>query len=212
MFLAIEGIDGAGKNTLCSSLHRMAEDAGISVWQSAFPRYGRSVHADLAADALYGRVDYLATDAHTMALLFALDRQQAKEELSQAIATHDLVIVDRYVASNVAYSCARLRQSIDGSIAKWIEDLEFERFALPAPDMTLRVAVSVEKAREQATAREAAESDRQRDSYETNQQLQQDTNTAYQQLAEVNWRSSWVNVESSAQADTLFAEIQSQIQ
>ena len=40
----------------------------------AFPRYGHSVTADLAAEALHGRHGDLSSSVYAMAMLFALDR------------------------------------------------------------------------------------------------------------------------------------------
>lgn len=60
-----------------------------------------------------------------MAVLFALDRADAAMELSNLLDSNDIVILDRYVASNAAYSAARAEQSADGEIVGWVGDLEF---------------------------------------------------------------------------------------
>ena len=54
MLIAIEGVDGAGKRTLCQGLRAAFGAGGKSVATLAFPRYGQSVTADLAAEALHG--------------------------------------------------------------------------------------------------------------------------------------------------------------
>ena len=54
MLIVIEGVDGAGKRTLTNGLRAAFEAAGKSVATLAFPRYGQSVSADLAAEALHG--------------------------------------------------------------------------------------------------------------------------------------------------------------
>ena len=54
MLIAIEGVDGAGKRTLTNGLRAAFEAAHKSVASLAFPRYGHSVQADLAAEALHG--------------------------------------------------------------------------------------------------------------------------------------------------------------
>ncbi|HEY1442471.1 MAG TPA: dTMP kinase, partial [Mycobacterium sp.] len=54
MLIAIEGVDGAGKRTLSEGLHSGFQAAGKSVARLAFPRYGQSVTADIAAEALHG--------------------------------------------------------------------------------------------------------------------------------------------------------------
>lgn len=54
MLIAIEGVDGAGKRTLTEGLRAAFQAVGKSVATLAFPRYGRSVTADIAAEALHG--------------------------------------------------------------------------------------------------------------------------------------------------------------
>src|SRR5204862_5655602 len=113
--VVIEGLDGAGKRTLAERLTAALEARGGTVARFAFPRYTEDVHAELVRDALYGRMGDLAGSVHGMAVLFALDRRAAAPALRAAVASHDVVLVDRYVASNPAYGAARLRQSAAGA-------------------------------------------------------------------------------------------------
>ncbi|MCV7110387.1 dTMP kinase, partial [Mycolicibacterium setense] len=69
MLIAIEGVDGAGKRTLSEGLRKEFEAAGRSVATLAFPRYGNSVAADIAAEALHGEHGDLASSVFAMASL-----------------------------------------------------------------------------------------------------------------------------------------------
>jgi dTMP kinase len=191
VLIAIEGVDGAGKRTLTQGLRATFEADGRSVAQLAFPRYGQSVHADLAAEALRGGHGDLATSVYAMAALFALDRSDAKPEIARLCAGHDVVILDRYVASNAAYSAARLHQGADGDVVEWVADLEFGRFDMPAPDWQVLLAVPTELAAERARRREAADADRARDAYERDDGLQRRTGAAYAALAAADWCGRW---------------------
>ena len=99
------------------------------------------MHAELARDALHGRLGDVADSVHAMAVLFALDRRAAADDLRAAVAGHDLVLVDRYVASNAAYGAARLHQGACGEFVAWVHALEIERFGLPVPDRHLLLDV-----------------------------------------------------------------------
>src|SRR3954465_15663431 len=98
-----------------------------------------------------------------MATLFALDRADAKPGIERLCASHDVVILDRYVASNAAYSAARLHEDVGGGVVAWVAELEFGRFALPRPDWQVLLAVPTELAAERALRREAADADPTRD-------------------------------------------------
>ncbi len=186
MIVAIEGIDGAGKNTLVGAL-QAALDVPVEV--IAFPRYGHSIHAQLAQDALYGRMGDVTDSVYAMALLFALDRREVKQELLAAQARQGVVILDRYVASNAAYSAARLGTD---EVMDWVYDLEFVRFGLPRPDVQIYLDTAVEVAAQRAHDRAQHDSSRVKDEYEKNSQLQADTAAAYRRLAQRNWASHWL--------------------
>ncbi len=194
MLIAIEGVDGAGKRTLTEGLRASFEASGRTVAQLAFPRYKSSVHADLAAEALHGGHGDVAQSAYAMALLFALDRAGARDELERLGATNDVVILDRYVASNAAYSAARLYQGVDGEVVTWVRELEFDRFGMPAPDWQVLLAVPIELAAERAQSRAETDADRARDAYERDDGLQRRTGAAYAALAERDWCGRWTSV------------------
>ena len=114
--VVIEGLDGSGKRTLTAGLQAALQARGRSVATLAFPRYGASVTADLAHEALHGSHGDLAGSVYAMAVLFALVRAGAKEQINDLLDEHDVVILDRYVASNAAYCAARLHQGADGDM------------------------------------------------------------------------------------------------
>jgi dTMP kinase len=191
VLIAIEGVDGAGKRTLTDGLRASFESDGMTVARLAFPRYHQSVHADLAAEALHGEHGDLSSSVYAMATLFALDRADAKAAIDRLHSAHDVVILDRYVASNAAYSAARLHQDVDGEVVAWVRELEFGRFAMPAPDWQVLLAVPTELAAERARLREQADADRARDAYERDDGLQRRTGAAYAALAAADWCGRW---------------------
>jgi dTMP kinase len=191
VLIVIEGLDGAGKRTLTQGLQREFEATGRSVTTLAFPRYGQSITADLAAEALHGGNGDLADSVYGMAVLFALDRAGAKDHIAALCAEHDVVILDRYVASNAAYSAARLSQDADGEMVTWVGELEYGRLGLPEPDHQILLAVPVELAASRARHRETSEADRARDVYERDAGLQQRTGALYADLAAANWHGRW---------------------
>lgn len=138
--IVVEGLDGAGKRTLSAGLVESWRAAGFVVATRAFPRYGTSVHADLGAEALRGRHGDTASSIEAMALLWALDRRDAADELRKLLADNDIVLLDRYVASNAAYTAARHHEDGSGPAVEWVRELEFERFALPVPDLQTAAA------------------------------------------------------------------------
>lgn len=199
--VVIEGLDGAGKRTLSDVLCGAVAERRARVARFAFPRYESDVHAELVRDALYGRLGDLSGSVHGMAVLFALDRRAAAADLRAACREHDLVLVDRYVASNAAYGAARLHQDAAGEFVGWVRELEIDRFGIPVPDHQLHLAVPREVAAERAAHRERTEAGRERDSYESDDGLQERTGALYAQLAASSWLSPWTVLDGSAPLD-----------
>jgi dTMP kinase len=199
--VVVEGLDGAGKRTLAEALTGALVRRGATVTRLAFPRYGEDVHADLARDALHERLGDLGDSVHGMAVLFALDRRAAADRIRSDLASHDVVLVDRYVASNAAYGAARLHQGAGGEFVSWLWALEVERFGLPVPDVQLLLRVPVEVAAARAEHRERTESDRERDSFEADGGLQDRCAAVYEELAAIGWLAPWIVVDGAVAAD-----------
>ncbi len=207
MLIAIEGVDGAGKRTLSQGLCGAFEAAGRSVATLAFPRYGHSVAADVAAEALHGKHGDLASSVYAMAMLFALDRAGAAGQISELCRDHDVVILDRYVASNAAYSAARLHQDAGGEVVDWVYQTEYHRLHLPAPDWQVLLGVSAELADQRARDRARQDASRARDAYERDNELQQRTGAVYAGLAAAAWGGPWLVVDADVDAGQLAATL-----
>lgn len=208
--MVIEGVDGAGKRTLTNGLRTAFEADGRTVTSLAFPRYGQSVEADVAAEALHGSHGDLADSVYAMAVLFALDRARARAEIERLQDAYDVVILDRYVASNAAYSAARLHQGADGEVVEWVRALEYERLALPRPDAQVLLAVPIELAAQRAERRANTEVDRAKDAYERDGGLQQRTSDVYAALAASQWCGRWKVAGPEVDPAALAAELGAQ--
>jgi dTMP kinase len=205
--MAIEGVDGAGKRTLTQGLCTALQAAGRSVATLAFPRYGQSVAADVAAEALHGQHGDLASSVYAMAMLFALDRAGAAAQIRELCSGHDVVILDRYVASNAAYSAARLHQDAGGEVVDWVHQIEYQRLQLPAPDWQVLLGVSAELAGQRARDRARQDASRSRDAYERDNELQQRTGAAYAGLAAAGWGGRWLVVDADVDPGQLAARL-----
>lgn len=201
--IVIEGLDGAGKRTLADGLAGELERRGRSVARAAFPRYDADLHAELVAEALRGGHGDLADSVYGMAVLYALDRRYAAEALCADLRQHDVVLLDRYVASNAAYGAARLHEDVHGDFVAWVYALEVQRFALPRPDLQLLLRVPTLLAASRAEHRERTEAQRQRDRFESDSSLQQRCAEVYEQLAETEWWSRWVVVDGANHIDAV---------
>jgi dTMP kinase len=196
--IVIEGIDGAGKRTLADALDRAL--AG-RVTRLAFPRYGENVHADLIRDGLHGRLGPFGDEVYGMAMLYALDRRAAAADLRAALDRHEYVLLDRYVASNAAFGSARLHQDARGEFVRWVHAIEIDRFELPVPHAHLLLRVAPSVAAERSTRRAQTDTDRGRDTWESDDALQARVAAVYDGLAADGWLAPWHVVDGTTTPD-----------
>lgn len=143
MFIVIEGLDGAGKSTQVALMRKMFETRyGKGVEYLHFPRFDAPVYGDLVARFLRGELGALdEVNPYLVALIYAGDRQEAASLIRNWLDTDKVVIVDRYVYSNVAYQCAKLPPvSVSGeraALKEWILNLEYGHNDIPRPDLSL---------------------------------------------------------------------------
>ena len=141
LLIAIEGIDGSGKHTQAKLLEHSLSCRGFSVLATGFPQYdswfGHMVGRFLDGD--FGPLD--TVDPHFSALLYAGDRFEAKSRIEAALNDGKIVLVDRYVASNLAHQVARAPAEKRSEFLRWIEHLEYSIYGLPKEDLILYLRV-----------------------------------------------------------------------
>jgi dTMP kinase len=142
--VAIEGIDGSGKGTQAKRLHERLESEGLRATLISFPRYDATFFGRAVGKYLNGAFGSLG-EVHPFfaSLLFAGDRFESRTVLTEALAAHDVVVLDRYVASNIAHQAARLEGAARERLAEAIEHLEFDVYQLPRPDLVVLLDLSV---------------------------------------------------------------------
>jgi dTMP kinase len=141
--IAIEGIDGSGKGTQTSLLVNALNAQEIRTGTMQFPRYSATHFGAAIGSFLNGKFGSLQQVHPQLAsVLYAGDRFESKPVLQQLMADHDVVVLDRFVGSNLAHQGAKLAGNERRELVKWIETIEFEVFRLPQPDYTILIDMS----------------------------------------------------------------------
>jgi dTMP kinase len=139
MFIVLEGLDGAGKSTQITKLRDMFRSKGIESEYLHFPRFDAPVYGELIARFLRGDLGTVeGVNPYLVALLYAGDRADAAATIRKWLSDGKVVIVDRYVYSNIGYQCAKIAdKEARATLREWILHTEFEEFAIPKPDLSL---------------------------------------------------------------------------
>ena len=139
--IAIEGIDGSGKRTQLELLTLTLKARGHSVYSTGFPQYD-SWFGKMVGKFLNGDLGPLeSVDPHFSAMLYAGDRFEAKFKLEAALDSGQILLVDRYIASNLAHQTARVPPAKRSEFLQWIEHLEYQIYGLPRENLILYLSV-----------------------------------------------------------------------
>ncbi|MBW8685984.1 dTMP kinase [Chitinophaga rhizophila] len=157
-FIAIEGLDGAGKSTQIDLLRQFYSNQGIETRFVHFPIVQEGVFGELIAKFLRGEFGEVK-DVHPqlVALLFAEDRKAFSHTINEWLANGYVVLVDRYVLSNIAYQCAKLKTEEEKqALREWINMFEYEYNGIPRPDLSVYLDVPFSFTKKALTQRRAA--------------------------------------------------------
>ncbi len=157
--IVIEAGDGSGKATQTKLLKKRLIAAGKKVRQISFPDYDAPSSA-LAAMYLKGDFGKSAyeVNAYAASIFFAVDRYASfKMKWQKDLANGVWILADRYTTSNMVHQAVKIDDiSKRNAFIAWLEDLEYEKLALPRPDLVLFLDMDPKVSSRLIAAREAA--------------------------------------------------------
>ena len=142
--IAIEGIDGTGKNTQSKALVANLKAKGFDVEFLGFPAYDETFFGKEIGQYLNGAFGGL-DDVHPKlaSLLYAGDRLEKKPFIEQCLAAGKVLVIDRYVSSNIAHQGAKMAGDERAALIEWLQQLEFEVHGLPKPSLNILLDMDV---------------------------------------------------------------------
>lgn len=137
--IVLEGLDGSGKSTQVKLIKNYFKDNSIKYEYIHFPIYGNNEASDVIAAFLrgeYGDVDEV--NPIFVANIYAMDRYLYLPTLQKQMYENDVILMDRYVFSNMAYQGAKYNNETQSQIIRdWINEYEFGFLELPYPDLNI---------------------------------------------------------------------------
>ena len=161
--IIIEGTDCSGKETQTNLLYEKLTKAGIKVGRFSFPNY-ESPTGKMIGACLLGKpqmVEELLKTNHSFfeegggnvdplaaCDLYAADRRYNLPIINKLLEENEIVLIDRYVTSNMAHRGGLLATKEDRlKIYNKIDVLEYEINELPRPDKTILLYLPFEHAK-----------------------------------------------------------------
>lgn len=186
--IVIEGTDCSGKETQVKKVVERFKEKGINIYNYSFPMYdtptGRIIGGPYLGKSYIGKgwfkegapnVDALAASAY-----YAADRRYNIGIINDHLEKGDIVILDRYVESNMAHQGGKLKTREEREkMYQKLDQLEFEIMELPRPDAVIFLYMPFEYAA--ILKKNRAETP---DQHESNKAHLKQAETAYLELTE----------------------------
>jgi dTMP kinase len=191
--IAIEGIDGSGKRTQLDLLTATLNDTGVSVYSTGFPQY-QSWFGKMVGQFLNGELGSLeSVDPHFSSLLYAGDRFEAKNKIVGALNEGKIVLIDRYIGSNLAHQTARVAPQKREEFGRWIRHLEYDIYDLPSEDRVIYLRIPPSEAQKLVNQKsQRSYTDAKQDLLEASLRHLQEAADMYDQLSR---ESPWIKIE-----------------
>ena len=141
--IVIEGTDCSGKQTQSDKLIERLKSEGISVVKFSFPNYDSPTGKIVGGPYLgksYICDGYFPEGAPNVSgkvasLYYAADRLYNVNMIKDALKNDKVVILDRYVESNMAFQGSKFDTKEERKeMFEWLNTLEYDLLGLPKPD------------------------------------------------------------------------------
>ena len=146
-FIAIDGLDGSGKETQSKMLVSALEKKGYPVRYLSFPMY-ESESSALVRMYLNGKLGDKPSDtnAYAASTFFACVRYASyKSDWKLDCDSPDKIIVaNRYTSANAVHQLSKMPKAEWNSFLSWLWDYEYEKLGVPAPDLVLYLEMTPE--------------------------------------------------------------------
>lgn len=149
----LEGTDGTGKATQLTLLKARLAKEGVSFRSDAFPHHG---DPSAAAVDLYLSQEIAPADEfgpYCASVYYAVDRSFRKFTIAKWLKEVDIVLLDRYVASNAGHQGGKIKdEKKREDFLAWLYDLEYNRLGIARPDLNIILHLPAEIAQKRKRA------------------------------------------------------------
>jgi len=157
--LVLEGCDACGKSTQIELIKEFYKSKNLKLKHIHFPMYGHNEASAIISAYLRGEYgDINTVNPKFVGMIFAMDRYFYLPTLEQDLQENDILLMDRYVFSGMAFQGAKYKTKEETlEIMNWLYDYEFKTLGLPMYDLCLFIDVSIDTIKERLAIRASKE-------------------------------------------------------
>jgi dTMP kinase len=205
--IVIEGTDGSGKATQSQRLLSRLEKEGFLTAYSDFPRYGEK-SAGMVENYLNGKYGSSANDVDpkVASIFYAIDRYDASFEMKKNLSEGRIIVCNRYASASMGHQGGKIGdKNKRKEYIEWLEELEYNLFKIPKPDLTIFLYVPYLIAQKLVDnkARREYIGDRKRDIHETDSEHLRNAELAY---LDIGKEKGWKVIDCAKEGNILSVE------
>lgn len=190
--IAVEGIDGAGKRTLCSFIKKFLEIQRFEVTQFTYPDYS-SKWGKIIEDYLQNKIEL---NINEQFFVYFIDILKDQDKVRELLEENKIIISDRYFSSTIAFQCAK-----GFSYQKAISIIEV--MDVIEPDLTLFIQIPP-----QLALKRKFEQKKSLDRHEKNIELLKDVDYMYEKMLSGGTLSKrWIKIDGSRDLEKVEKDI-----
>ena len=144
--IVLEGVDGSGKATQAKLLYEALRRGGTQAMKITFPHYESNSSA-LIKMYLHGAFGQNVNDvnAYAASAFYTVDRYASyRTDWGSFYSKGGTIVADRYTTSNAVHQCAKLPRAEWDAYLNWLFDFEYQKIAIPKPDLVIYLDVAPE--------------------------------------------------------------------
>ena len=146
VLIALDGLDGSGKETQTRLLEEALKAKGIPCRSVSFPTYDDQMSAavKLYLSGAFGS-DPHAVNGYAASVFYGVDRYCSymldwKKDYEAGM----VILANRYTTANAVHQLSKLPEEEYDGFLQWLFDLEYGKMGLPEPNLVLYLCVPPE--------------------------------------------------------------------
>lgn len=142
-FIVIDGTDGSGKATQVALLTKRLKKEGYTVKNVDFPEYYKNFFGKFIGHCLSEQYyNFVKVHPKIASVLYAADRFESKEQISEWLKKGYVVLANRYVSANQIHQGGKIKNAKKRqAFIEWLDEMEYKVFKIPRPNIVLYLAV-----------------------------------------------------------------------
>jgi dTMP kinase len=144
--IVIDGTDGSGKATQVALLSARLKKEGYTVKNVDFPEYYENFFGKFIGHCLSEQYyNFVKVHPKIASVLYAADRFESKDKMTQWLSKGYIIIANRYVSANQIHQGGKIKSAVKRqAFIEWLDEMEYKVFKIPRPNVVFYLELPID--------------------------------------------------------------------